>query len=405
MADGAVMLHSVVMPERGGDATGGPIMTYDVAVVGGGPAGTTAARQLAAAGARVVLLEKETYPRFKACAGGITPRTRALLAPVLGEAWSRVSLARVSRVVLWARGLDPLCFAVEGALWETVSREVLDQALMRRAEAAGAEVRWGSRVTGVRREKGLFRVQAPDEELAARAVIGADGARGVVARALGIGGWPEAAAALVTEVPEAARGPGLREVAWIDNGAVPGGYAWVIPKGEQVSVGITGQVPFRQLHPALAEFARRHGLNLDAAATGPRGWLLPVWQRYRPVAAGCALIVGDAAGLVDPLTGEGIYSAVRSGELAASALLAHHFDPRAGEAYVGMLNQSLRRDLAWASLLRRLTAERPEATQRWLAQFPVAFHWLYAVPLGHCTYGQLTRRVVGMWRSDAFSKQ
>ena len=68
---------------------------------------------------------------------------------------------------------------------------------MRRAEAAGAEVRWGSRVAGVRREEGLFRVQALDEELAARAVIGADGARGVVARgvvarALGIGGWPEA---------------------------------------------------------------------------------------------------------------------------------------------------------------------------------------------------------------------
>ena len=61
--------------------------------------------------------------------------------------------------------------------------------------------------------------------------------------------------------------------------------------------------------------------------------------------------------------------------------------------------------MAWASLLRRLTAERPEATQRWLAQFPVAFHWLFAVSLGHCTYRQLTRRVVGMWRSDAFSKR
>lgn len=276
-------------------------------------------------------------------------------------------------------------------LWHTVSRDVLDFLLANAAAEAGAELVTGWRVTGVEWGDSVLEVRSPRGVLLARAVIGADGARGVVARSLRIRPQPRCAPALEAEIPVSSAPGWSGEEAWVDHGVVPMGYAWMFPKGDRISVGVSGLTTGNRLRPALRAFLAAHSLDPDAATV--RGWMIPVWCRNERVSAGSVLLVGDAAGLADPLTGEGIYYAVQSAALAASALLATGPGPNAGRVYEASLTETLRGDLYWAMILARVVGWSPQLTQEWLQRYPAAFEWLRDVAAGHTSYRQLMHRI------------
>lgn len=373
-------------------------MIYDAVIVGGGPAGAIAAWTLAAAGARVAMLEKERYPRPKVCAGGVTPRARALLAPVLGSRWESAVAAEVKSLVAWTQSRFPQRHELQRPFWHTVSRETLDSLLADSAAEKGAELLTGWRVREVtlERESGLFRINSQRGNLLAGSVIGADGARGVVARSLGIGPRLRMAPAMEVEVALRAGDRRFESEAWLDFGVVPMGYAWVFPKGGQVSVGIGGLTNGKRLAVALRAFAGRN--SLDLGETRPRGWVLPVWRPGVPASRGNALLVGDAAGLVDPITGEGLYYAVRSGELAATALLASGFGPRAESVYETSLTYTFRRDLFWGYLLARVIGASSRRAKHWLSFSPGTFGWLVEAAEGRTSYRELPKRIISQLR-------
>jgi geranylgeranyl reductase family protein len=288
---------------------------FDAIVVGAGPAGSTAALRLSRAGARVLLLDRERFPRDKPCGGGLTERAVKQLPvavdPVVEEVVDRFELGFRYGTRFERRGERPLVLMTQ--------RRRLDAFLAEQAVGAGAVFRDGVRATPVEAD-GTVRFDGT----AARAdvVVGADGVNGLTARALGFGDRRHGVA-LEGNVPYVhAREGRWRGRAVVELGTVPGGYAWVFPKGEHVNVGVGG---WHTEGPRLREHLERacsgYGLPFDRLES-VRGYRLPMRRVGEMPVRGRVLLVGDAAGLVDPLSGDGIYEALLSSRLAAEAVLS-----------------------------------------------------------------------------------
>ncbi|HLZ72560.1 MAG TPA: geranylgeranyl reductase family protein [Dehalococcoidia bacterium] len=291
---------------------------FEVAVVGAGPAGATAARGLAAAGARVALIERARLPRYKSCAGGIPLRTAALLPPGVDSVVEdsvrglNVSYLGRGRFTRWSRRPFALM----------VMRDRFDNFLAESAAEAGAEVLAGSPVSAVERDGAGFMLTVGGQRLSSRFVIGADGANSGVARAAGLGAGLAQSVALEAEV---CGRPGdldrWRGTVNIDFGYRPWGYGWVFPKQARLSIGLVlppGGGPDLRSH--LQVYLGRLGLA-DAEIERVVGHKLLFRRGREPIAGDGVLLAGDAAGLADEFTEEGIYYAVRSGGLAAQAVL------------------------------------------------------------------------------------
>ena len=284
---------------------------YDAAVIGAGPAGSVTAIHLARGGARVLLVDKARFPRDKPCGGGLTLRAVRQLpvdpGPVVEHEVDRMAFRLAWRGHFERRG-------ARGPFVLMTQRRRLDAYLAEQAAAAGATFRDGVKVTDV--AEGSLKVDG--EEVAARIVVGADGANGTTARSLGLGGPITHGVAFEGNAPFEDR---FRGVAVIELGTIPGGYGWVFPKGDHVNVGVGGwEAEGPRLRDHLAELCRRHGIDHDALES-VRGHRLPLRREGFVPARGCTLLVGDAAGLVDPLTGDGMYEAFVSARLAAEASL------------------------------------------------------------------------------------
>jgi geranylgeranyl reductase family protein len=295
----------------------GAVRRYDAIVVGAGPAGSTCAYRLAAAGASVLLLDRARFPRDKPCGGGVTGRAARLLpfsiAPVVEDTVTSVRM-RLRYGSWFERGEgEPLVLMTQ--------RIRLDSFLAEQAVAAGAELRDGVKVEAVEALRGGVEVTAGGERLGAEVLVGADGVNGLCARRLGLGGNQAVGVALEGNVPYDRLGEGYRGLAVLELGLVPGGYGWVFPKGDHANVGIGGwgsQGPGLRGH--LGALCAAHGVILGDLED-VRGYRLPLRSPRSTLARGRASVVGDAAGLVDPVSGDGMFEAFLSGKLAAEAAL------------------------------------------------------------------------------------
>jgi len=292
---------------------------FDVLVVGAGPAGSSAAIHLAQGGARVLLADRARFPRDKPCGGGLTGRAARQLpcdvSPVVEHVVDRFVL-RVGYRGRFARSSDaPLILMTQ--------RRRLDLHLAEQAAAAGAEFRDGVRVDGLVLDDDGVTADVGGSPVRAAYVIGADGANGRVARAAGLGAGIVTGVALEANAAWGDLDPGpYAGTAWVELGVVGGGYGWVFPKGDHANLGVGGwheEGPRLRMH--LERLAREHGVD-PRRLHDVRGHRLPMRRLGAPAARGRALLVGDAAGLVDPLSGDGIYEAFVSARLAAEAVLS-----------------------------------------------------------------------------------
>ena len=286
-------------------------MSYDVAIIGAGPAGSAAAYRLADAGASVLLLDKATFPRDKPCGGGVTGRAARLLPfsiePVVEDVADRLECGLRYRQRITRQNRAPLAYMTQ--------RRRLDHFLVEKAAAAGADVRDGVKVTDVRPDA----LAVDGREVRARVVVGADGCNGVAARQLELGGELAHGVALEANYPHEARFAG---VMFVEIAVVRGGYGWIFPKGDHVNLGVGGdESEAPKLRGELLRLCEAHGVD-PAAATELRGYRLPMRSAGTKLARGTAAVIGDAAGLVDPFSGDGMYEAFLSARLVTEAILA-----------------------------------------------------------------------------------
>jgi len=294
------------------------VTAYDAIVVGAGPAGSTAAYRLADAGASVLLLDRATFPRDKPCGGGVTGRAARLLPfsidPVVEDVVSAVELRLRFGRTFERGGGEPLAYMTQ--------RRRLDHFLAEKAIEAGAEFRDGVRVTAVEAGPDGVAVSTGAERFSAYAFVGADGVNGMSAKALGLGGNRTVGVAVEGNVPHGLVDPErYRGRLVIELGTVPGGYGWVFPKGDHVNLGVGGwggEAP--NLRAELARLCEAHGVSPDELVDF-RGYRLPLREPHATLARGRALIVGDAAGLIDPVSGDGMFEGFLSSQFAAEAVL------------------------------------------------------------------------------------
>jgi geranylgeranyl reductase family protein len=292
---------------------------FDVLVVGAGPAGSATAMHLARGGARVLLADKARFPRDKPCGGGLTGRALRHAPCEVEPVVEHV----VARMVVRAAYGPRVSKASPRALIRMTQRRRLDQHLVEQAVAAGVEFRDAAAVGDVEVREDAAEANVDGARIGAAFLVGADGANGVVARAVGIDAGIVRGVALEGNVSwdDLERDP-YEETAWVELGVVPGGYGWVFPKGDHANLGVGGWMSEGpKLRAHLDRLAREHRVD-PARLESVRGHRLPMRTLGTPAGRGRVLLVGDAAGLVDPLSGDGIYEAFVASKLAAEAILA-----------------------------------------------------------------------------------
>lgn len=372
----------------------------DIAIVGGGPAGAFAAYLLAREGARVTLFDP-SHPREKPCGGGVTGRALALVAPALGltrfpavpVATGRFDVTHDKSAVV---PLHDHGFSADSSLL-VVSRAQFDRALLDGAIAAGATFR-PERVTQVEVSSTGARLTTASGALSADYVLGADGANSFVRRRLSTQ-FSRSQLSIATGV--FAHGLSSSEIL-VRFVADPQGYIWSFPRTDHLAIGIGAQADDTQSVPLRAILSR--WLAETHIADGARlewySWPIPSLRvedfPHERAAAGRWLLLGDAGGLVDPLTREGIFFALRSAELAVEALARRHrVDP--AEHYAARIAEEIYPELQMAARLKRGFFRGPftrlliDALQR---SAPVRGLMRDLVG-GHQPYHSLKRRLLG----------
>ncbi|MBH8574415.1 geranylgeranyl reductase family protein [Nostocaceae cyanobacterium CENA369] len=317
---------------------------YDIIIVGAGPAGGTAAYHLAKKGRSVLVLEKESLPRYKPCGGGVSPAIAQWFDFDFSPA---ISVKADSLRFTWKLG-DPVEAKIEtkDPVW-MVRRDVFDHFLVQQAQKQGAELRDNTEVTGIEFKSDYWQVNTANGSVTGRYLIAADGAKGPMAKWLGFKQRKRRlAGALEAEVPAVVEN---KSTIHFEFGLVKNGYIWNFPKADGYSIGVgtfIGGEP-QDFKKILDEYAK--SFNVDIKISKQYGHPLCIWDGIQKLHTQNAVLAGEAACVVDPMTAEGIRPSIFTGLLAAEFIdRALSGNINALEQYSQAINEQWGSDMAWA---------------------------------------------------------
>lgn len=364
---------------------------WDVVVVGAGPAGCHAAWNLGRRGRNVLLVDRATFPRWKPCAGGITVKAAPYIPRELHDLFEEEI-----REAIISFGPDAVTrIHTRRPVGWMVHRESFDAAhldLVR--QCASVAVVEGCRVSAVEEMADRVRVHSSSGVLEARAVIGADGVEGMVARALR--GWAERDCVVVFEGEAWLDGPqGAHGSALFDLEHFPGGYGWVFPKRHRCSIGgyVENGEGGRSVRARYRSFVKEWEPLRGSETYRSRGYRIPLGGTSRRLNTNRIVLVGDAADAVDPVTGEGIAFAFKTAHLAAAAVDEMLTTGRSLDGYTSKVWREIHAPFRFARRLSDLMYTHPRAAFRLLFRNRLICRLFVRVVRGEIGYPGLVARV------------
>lgn len=299
---------------------------FDIIVLGAGPAGSAAAFTAARAGLRVALVDKHVFPRDKLCGGAFTGRSMRYFQEIFGAHAPEAPMLTSSDVIFCAFGQEMGLYNNVPPIHLTM-RTTLDVALLQAALAAGAVDLTGNAVLDI--DPGKPAITLKSGVVSADLLIAADGVNSPTARALFGRAYDPNRIGFALEVEHPSDEAPDQPVR-LDFGAAEWGYGWDFPKTCGRTIGVGGVL---HRNADMKGALRRYLATLGVADDRPiKGQFLPFGNYRRVPGHGPVLLAGDAAGLVDPITGEGIAYALKSGQLAAKAAISAIAEGRPGVA-------------------------------------------------------------------------
>jgi geranylgeranyl reductase family protein len=327
--------------------------TYDVVVVGSGPAGASTAWRLAKAGVSVAVVEKAALPRYKTCGGGIVGRAMQALPVDV-----RQVIEQDCHTALLNFLPEELSFTThrQMPIVSMTMRSRFDFAILSAAQATGAAVHERCVVEDVSFHGEFVTLATTMGMMRAKFVVAADGALSTVARKMGLANERTLIPALEYEVTVSHNQlDRFHGTARFDFGLIPHGYAWAFPKQQHLSIGVLSMAQRKNdLKQAMARYLDLLGCR-SVTQVERHGFVIPIRPRSGSFVDKRVLLVGDTAGFADPVTGEGISFAIRSGLLAAQALIDGQLDEGSvRNAYTRSLAEAILPELRRGRFLARL---------------------------------------------------
>ncbi|HBB33598.1 MAG TPA: dehydrogenase [Cyanobacteria bacterium UBA8803] len=363
---------------------------FDCIIVGAGPAGGTAAYHLAKRGRSVLVLEKESLPRYKPCGGGVSPAVQQWFDFDFAPA---ISLKANAVRYTWQMS-DPVEVQLETQepVW-MVRRDVFDHFLIQQAQNQGAELRDQTEVTGIEFKSDRWQVNTTNGPIEGRYLIAADGAKGPMARWLGFKERQrQMAGALEAETP--APDPNDPTIHF-DFGQVKNGYIWNFPKAGGYSIGIG---TFRgggtqDLKGMVAKYAEQFGTDLKTCQQ--YGHALCLWDGNQKLHTQNAVLAGEAACVVDPFTAEGIRPSIFTGVKAAEAIdRALAGEGNALEKYTQVVQEEWGSDMVWAKRLAGAFYSLPKVGYKVGVKRPTATTIMLKIMCGELRYSEVVNRAL-----------
>ncbi|VEP18884.1 Geranylgeranyl reductase family protein [Hyella patelloides LEGE 07179] len=364
---------------------------YDCIVVGAGPAGTTAAYNLAKQGKSVVVIDKDSFPRHKPCGGGVSPA----IAKWFDCDFSPVIKNTVSQVKYTWKFEDPVEIELKDItpMW-MVRRDEFDNFLLEQAIAKGAEFKGSTTVTGINLEGETWKISTNNGDLETAYLIAADGASGPMASWLGFSTAQKVMAANLEVSAEVSER--RQSLAYFDFGSLKNGFMWVFPKTD----GYSFSAAFvrdkkgnpQELKQQLTNFAQK--FDVDLSSSQYTEYPMNLWQEDRSLHTNCAVIAGEAAGIVDPLIGEGIRPAIFTGMKAAEAVTqALAGDSSALGNYSEVINQEWGSDLAKANNVAGMFYKFPKIAYKIGVKQPTAGQTIGKILCGELRYSDIAEKI------------
>lgn len=343
-------------------------MQYDAIVIGAGPAGSTAARNLARSGCSTLLLEKESLGRDKPCGGGLTARSYTNLDVPIED----LVLSKMRGAELRAGGKRLAHVRAEkSAIW-MVQRREFDKRLVLAAVEQGVDLRENEPASSLSQDPDGVSVLTSQGEYRAKSLLIAAGAESKLRREAGFANLKRVNIAAI-EIEGRATSCTLDGTQALLDYRMRGGYFWVFPKGNVWNVGVGSVRPEAgpYLRKQLARFMTQLDLRFLDSGGKVKGRRIPVWPGMQTLHNGRIALLGDSAGLADPFFAEGISGALASGRLAAEAVreMIASGEPNLVR-YTERLQRLLARHMRRTTLLYRLVGPAPTLWMRALDALP-----------------------------------
>lgn len=331
---------------------------FDVVIIGAGPSGSTAAYYLATAGLKVLIVEKEKFPRYKTCGGGVVSRAAGYLDFGLSNV---IEKCINSAVVYENANNQKFTVKKDFPIINMVMREKFDDYLVKEAVKKNARFISGVEVINLIEKNNVVEIQANGNTVKSKFVICADGANGISSRIIKKNKKLKKIPALEWEIRVSDDLYNkFSDYARFDFGFIDEGYVWIFPKKYHLSVGVAavGKIDFK-LSAVLEKYLSEIGIT-GINHIEKHGYIIPLSSSIKKIVNNRILLVGDALGVADPIVFEGISYAILSGKLAADAIITGKLEPKdVIKIYKKNLAKKIFRELKFAEFCSILVYRYP----------------------------------------------